>query len=528
MRDRIRNRTQPASGTTARRVTRMEREARQQRLLYIITGIAAAVVVTALLAGAAYQYYFYPRGALASVNGDEIQRRDYWKVRGLQLRQNIAQLSQQFQFTQPDQQPQIQQQIQQAQAELTDVRDAPVSQDTLSNMVDNLVILQSADEFGIEITDEEIDQYVNAQFAPVPLTDPTPTPPTDPTAAAWATGTAEANAAQATATAEASATAAAALASPTSDAGADGTPEETGTATDDEDATPTEGDEDSSTPEATIETSGSPTAAASPDADGTPGEGTPEVTEASTPSREEALSTAETTFDLYDINYLEPSDMSISDYERLIVRPELVRERIRESLVSDVPSRAEQIRASHILVATQEAAQDVINRLNNGEDFADLAREVSTDTGSGANGGDLGWFPRGVMVDPFEEAAFGLEPGAVSEPVQTQFGWHIIRVEEKEADRPISLTTLQSLRGQVFDEWLSEQRAEADIEADIALTNLEDPSTDPDLSQPFEAPPDAPLPPTPAIPPTTPVDAGTPEVDGTETSPDEDDASPTP
>ncbi|MDH3195191.1 MAG: peptidylprolyl isomerase, partial [Hyphomicrobiales bacterium] len=91
----------------------------------------------------------------------------------------------------------------------------------------------------------------------------------------------------------------------------------------------------------------------------------------------------------------------------------------------------EEIRARHILVASKEEAEALIAELDAGKDFADLAKEKSTGP-SGPNGGDLGRFSRGRMVPEFEAAAFDLEAGTHSvEPVETQFGWHVIKVEEK-------------------------------------------------------------------------------------------------
>jgi peptidyl-prolyl cis-trans isomerase C len=96
----------------------------------------------------------------------------------------------------------------------------------------------------------------------------------------------------------------------------------------------------------------------------------------------------------------------------------------------------DEIRASHILVETEEEANDLKAQIDGGADFVALAKEHSIDPGA-ANGGDLGFFGRGMMVPPFEEAAFALaEPGAVSAPVQSQFGWHIIKLEEKRQSAP--------------------------------------------------------------------------------------------
>ncbi|HOA36205.1 MAG TPA: peptidylprolyl isomerase [Bacillota bacterium] len=96
----------------------------------------------------------------------------------------------------------------------------------------------------------------------------------------------------------------------------------------------------------------------------------------------------------------------------------------------DIP---EQVRARHILVDTEEEALEIISRLENGEDFAGIAKESSKDTGSKEQGGDLGFFPRGEMVKEFEETAFNLEVGGRSAPVKTSYGYHVIeKLEHKE------------------------------------------------------------------------------------------------
>lgn len=87
---------------------------------------------------------------------------------------------------------------------------------------------------------------------------------------------------------------------------------------------------------------------------------------------------------------------------------------------------SEKVSAQHILVSQEFEAQDLIKKIEAGEDFATLAKDFSS-CGSAAQGGDLGEFGKGMMVKPFEEAAFALEVGQVSAPVQTQFGFHIIK-----------------------------------------------------------------------------------------------------
>lgn len=89
-----------------------------------------------------------------------------------------------------------------------------------------------------------------------------------------------------------------------------------------------------------------------------------------------------------------------------------------------------QVRASHILVSTKEAADALKKRIDNGDDFSEVAKEYSK-CPSGQQGGDLGYFGRGQMVKEFEDAAFSLPLNKTSEPVKTQFGWHLIKVTDK-------------------------------------------------------------------------------------------------
>ncbi|MGP3560569.1 MULTISPECIES: peptidylprolyl isomerase [Geobacillus] len=90
------------------------------------------------------------------------------------------------------------------------------------------------------------------------------------------------------------------------------------------------------------------------------------------------------------------------------------------------------VRASHILVKDEKTAKEVKAKLDKGEDFAKLAKEYSQDPGSASNGGDLGWFGPGKMVKEFEDAAYQLKVGEVSDPIKTDYGYHIIKVTDKE------------------------------------------------------------------------------------------------
>ena len=113
------------------------------------------------------------------------------------------------------------------------------------------------------------------------------------------------------------------------------------------------------------------------------------------------------------------------------------------NFIADETSR-EEIKASHILMDTESEAIDVINMLNDGDDFGELAKNKSTGP-SGPSGGDLGWFKRGQMVPPFEKAAFSLNKNEITQrPVQTQFGWHVIKVFDKRIPEAPSYESMKS------------------------------------------------------------------------------------
>ncbi|MGN6549083.1 MAG: peptidylprolyl isomerase [Pararhizobium sp.] len=141
----------------------------------------------------------------------------------------------------------------------------------------------------------------------------------------------------------------------------------------------------------------------------------------------------------------------------------------------------EEVKASHILVKTEAEAKDIIDQLNKGADFAKLAKEKSTDS-SAAKGGELGYFTEGQMVPEFEKAAFALKPGEYTKtPVKTQFGWHVIKVEDKRKVPPPPLDQVSDqvkqvlMRERYFDVL---QKAKADMKVDVK---------DPDLKKAYDA-----------------------------------------
>ena len=148
------------------------------------------------------------------------------------------------------------------------------------------------------------------------------------------------------------------------------------------------------------------------------------------------------------------------------ITPEIVQQAYDERY-ADVKAETE-FNASHILVETEEEALALVAALEAGEEFAALAREKSTGP-SGPGGGSLGWFGKGAMVPAFEAAVLELETGAVSAPVKTQFGWHVVKLNET---REAALPTLDEVRGELVQE-IQETVAAVTIEAVMAGATVE-------------------------------------------------------
>ncbi len=181
------------------------------------------------------------------------------------------------------------------------------------------------------------------------------------------------------------------------------------------------------------------------------------------------------------LDYLEDRSLRRA-YFADVIESEVTDEAIQaayDEMVADFEAEPE-VRARHILVPTLEQAQSIREEIEGGRAFEDAAAEYGTD-GTRATGGDLGYFSSGMMVAPFEEAAFALEVGELSEPVQTQFGWHLIKLEDR---RIASAPTLEEVRAQVAQQVLYENftRVVGELKqgAEIEIS-------DPDLAAAVEA-----------------------------------------
>ena len=391
-------------------VARLQREQQQVRIvLYTFVGILAAVALL-LIYGWLDIKYFQARRPVAKVGNVEILVKDFEPRVRLQRQQLLSQYNLYAQYQQFGMN--VETQLQQIQANLDNP--AIVGQTVLDQMINEELVRQEAAKRGITVDEAELDKALETSFNYFP--NGTPSPTTTPTAVTLPKDPAEAFAIVSktpapthtpaiTATAEITATAT--IAQPTATAGPSSTPEPT--------ATPY-----------TLEGFQS------------------EVDTAN--QRMMKLGFEDQIF-------------------RKFFEAQLLETKLQEVLSAEISPTQLQVWARHILVADEQAAKDIIVRLQDGEDFATLARELSTDTGSGLNGGDLGWFGSGAMVPEFEAAAFGLKnPGDITtEPVKSDFGYHIIQLIARQ-DRPLTADQYQTAKQKAFADWLVAAKEEYGVE----------------------------------------------------------------
>jgi parvulin-like peptidyl-prolyl isomerase len=189
------------------------------------------------------------------------------------------------------------------------------------------------------------------------------------------------------------------------------------------------------------------------------------VEEADLQARIEAL-TAELGQEAFE-SWLTDNGYTETTY-REALREDLLVTQMIEFLIVEVPSSETQVHARHILVASLEEADLLRGRITAGADFADLALAYSLDSSTRLAGGDLGWFAQGTLTVPeLEAAAFALQPGELSEVIETMLGFHVLELIDM-AERPLAWEVLQVRRQQAVGNWLAAQREAAEIEIFIA------------------------------------------------------------
>lgn len=395
---------------TRKQSVRRRRDEEANRKVFIALGGVGVLLLLLIAAGVIQELVINPSRPVATVNDQRVSQRDYNKL--------------------------VKYAYYQSNGPVTDPQGT--SLEVLDQAVDDILLREQAKQRGITVSDQEVAEQIEklfGYFRTPPTVAPTRTP----------------------------------LPTPTVDPNATATPTPEGTAT--------------------------PTRTPIPTA---------------TPMTEEAYKEQWSSF-LSRIGVA--ADMSESDFRRL-VETDLLRQKLYEEITKDVPNTAEQVRARHILIAvrtpvptptavpadatvqptptidpalptptptpgprTEEEALALANeveaKLAAGEDFAALAQQYSDDPGSAADGGELGWFAKDQgLVKEFEDAAFALQPGEISEPVKTQFGYHIIQVEERDPARVLDDFTISQKKSEAYQTWLEGIRNAAKIERNWTLDKV--------------------------------------------------------
>ena len=384
------------------------REQKQNRLIIIGFIITAVLIVGMVAYALLYNSVFKKYIPVAKVNSSGIDSEYFTNRVRLERNAYVGQYTYIYsEYQMFAESPQYQQyfasQLNQIKSSLDDYQ--TFGSNVLDSMIEDQVVAIKAKQMGISISDMELNEFIQSLFYYYPNGTPTPEPTTTP----YATPTASAEQI--------------AMLGITPTAEATGKVEATPEATE-------------VTPEA--EVSGTPTPTATP--------------------------YTETLYKKDYSDYIAKlQEISVSEkYLREYVLHYLLDQKVQKKIYADTPVEQEEVWARHILVTTEEEAKKVKDRLNAGESWNSIAAEVSLDTSNKDNGGDLGWFAHGRMVKAFEDAAFALQPGQISDPIQTDFGWHIIQVVGREV-RPLSEADYQYAQQTAYSDWLTAAKAEMKI-----------------------------------------------------------------
>lgn len=383
---------------TKKHLARAERDRILRRWVLTASAVVAALVLGLLAYGWAEQNLINPGRAVATVQGEAIPA-SYLKARTELAKQSLLAQASQIQnlITAFGGDQAFAASLQQQLEQIASLlQDEPsLQRSVLDSLVEETLIRQEANRRGIVVTDEEVTRAIEAAFGFYPNGTPTPLPTSTPRATF--------------------------------------TPAPT--------LTPTAGPSPTWTP--TAAPTATPTAGPSPTPLPTP-----------TPYTQDAYQA-----DLSEyLTGLQASNVSEADF-RAQYQAQLYRSRLDEAMKAEVAREQEQVHARHILVGDEASAQSIIEQVTAGsKTWEELASVLSLDTSNKDQGGDLGWFGRGAMVRPFEEAAFAAAVGETVGPVQTDFGWHVIQVLEREL-RSLDDAAFESARQNALPRWLNEARA---------------------------------------------------------------------
>jgi peptidyl-prolyl cis-trans isomerase D len=435
----------PTKIVTKKHLARLERERRQIRLITAISIALVVIIVGGIGYGILNQTVLQELRPAVTVNGQSVSIREFRTRVKAARQQEIDQYMQYYQFANmlgmdpTDTTSSIGQTLSQIQSNL----DSPtaIGNQVLLDITNDLLIRQYASAHGITVTTDDVDKAIQDALGYYP--DGTPTPTLTPTQLTYATLDATQYA----------------LVSPT----------------------PIPSPMPSSTPAPSQTPDRSATATPVPTATLVPTETPiPSITPTATPY----------TYSEYQTQYKDAVayygklGMSEALFRKVYFESPIYRKRVSDIVTADVTHEQEQVWARHILVADESTANTLYAQLVGGADFATLASKYSIDTTTKNSGGDLGWFGRGTMLAEFENAAFSLQIGEISQPVQTTAGWHIIQVLGHEV-RPLTDTEYQTAVTNAMNSWLTDERNSADIVTSTsAMNNL---PTSPNLTEAFNS-----------------------------------------
>lgn len=387
-----------APRVTKKHMARAERELILRRWVLGGTALVVLLVVSLIGYGWAEQRFINPGRAVAKVNGEAITARYLYTRTELAKQSLLAQASQlQDLITAFGSDASFASSLQQQLEQIGGMLqdEASLQRSVLDALVDETLIRQEANRRGIFVTEDEVTQAIEAAFGYYPLGTPTPLPSSTPRAT--------------------------------------GTPAPT--------LTRTPG------PSPTVTSTMAPTATATAGPSPTP-------LPTPTPYTQAAFQADVSEY----LTSLEADGIAEADF-RAQYESQLYRSRLDQAFQAEVSREQEQVHARHILVADEASAADILKLVTAGsKTWEDSAAVLSLDTANKDQGGDLGWFGRGAMVQPFEEAAFAAAVGEIVGPVQTDFGWHLIQVLGHEM-RTLDESAFEAARQSALPRWLSDTRA---------------------------------------------------------------------
>ncbi len=416
---------------TKKHTSRQQRESKQTKIIVSIAIALGAIVLGLVIYGLANQFIFRPQTTIASVGETKIKAGEFESYVQYTRTQLINQAFQYYTF---------QQQFGQFGGDFLQpaisivsqlMQPIPFARGVLDEMIDNVLVREEAERRGITVSPQEVDQALHTAFGFFPNGTLTPTV----TATILPTPTYSETQLAIIALNNSSTSVA-------EDGGEDSIVSNDNLETGQNLEVP-----QSETSNNSVESENE--LESEPDV-------SPTVTVTPTPYTTQEYGR---NLKLFNKNY-RPYNFDIHQLREIFLN-QLLRERLIEVVAQDVPLMKDEIWARHILVESNEEALQILEDLSNGEDFAALAALHSIDDSNKDKGGDLGWFDKNTMVPSFSDAAFSLQEGEISDPVESNFGFHIIQVIGRRQSQ-ISPAELQQLQLAAFNTWLVDLRSDRD------------------------------------------------------------------